>query len=78
MLDLTPSEALTSHPLSTTEASHDDPGEDTIDVTPREEWIRKVEMERQYMEILGHGKFKTLKEFFREKTENIRRKLEVR
>ncbi|KAG5599588.1 hypothetical protein H5410_030958 [Solanum commersonii] len=36
LLDLTPSEALTSHPPSTIEATDDDCGEEPIDVTPGE------------------------------------------
>ncbi|KAG5621215.1 hypothetical protein H5410_006433 [Solanum commersonii] len=54
LFDPTPSEALTSHPPSlTTEASDDDRGEEPIDVTPGEEWIARVEMARQAVEILG-------------------------
>ncbi|KAG5573487.1 hypothetical protein H5410_063253 [Solanum commersonii] len=53
LLNPTPSEALTSHPPSTTEASDDDRGEEFIDVTPGEEWIARVETTRQAMEILG-------------------------
>ena len=40
--DPTPSEALTSHPPSTTEASDDERGEETIDVTAGEEWVARV------------------------------------
>ncbi|KAG5609689.1 hypothetical protein H5410_020970 [Solanum commersonii] len=36
LLDPTPSEALTSHPPSTTEASDDEHGEEAIDVTTGE------------------------------------------
>ncbi|KAG5627988.1 hypothetical protein H5410_013206 [Solanum commersonii] len=53
LLDPTPSEALTSHTPSTTEASDDDRGEEPIDVTPGEEWIARVETARQAVEILG-------------------------
>ncbi|KAG5598422.1 hypothetical protein H5410_029792 [Solanum commersonii] len=53
LLDPTPSEALTSHPPSIIETSDDGYGEEPIDVTPREEWIARVEMTRQAVEILG-------------------------
>ncbi|KAG5610508.1 hypothetical protein H5410_021789 [Solanum commersonii] len=53
LFDPTPSEALTSHPPSTIEASDDDRGEEPIDVTLGEEWIARVEMARQAVEILG-------------------------
>ncbi|KAG5600612.1 hypothetical protein H5410_031982 [Solanum commersonii] len=46
LLDPTPSEVLTSHPTSTTEASDNDCGKEPIDVTLREEWIARVEMAR--------------------------------
>uniref|UniRef100_M1BEM6 Uncharacterized protein n=1 Tax=Solanum tuberosum TaxID=4113 RepID=M1BEM6_SOLTU len=84
LLDPTPSEALTSHPPSTTEASDDDRGEEPIDVTPGEEWIARVETARQAVEILGRrlnvadGKFKTLEDFTLEETENLRKELEGR
>ena len=84
LLDPTPSDALTSHPLSTTDASDDDLGEDPIDVTPGEEWIAKVEIMRQTVEILGRhlivadGKFKILEEFTLEETDNICKELEER
>ncbi|KAG5596531.1 hypothetical protein H5410_037763 [Solanum commersonii] len=51
--DPTPSEALTSHPPSTTEASDDEHGEKAIDVTTREKWVSRVEVARQAVEILG-------------------------
>lgn len=75
MPELTPSEALTSHPPSTAEASD----EDAIDVTAGEEWVARVEVMRQVVEILcprmnmEDGKFKTLEE-----TKNICKELEGR
>uniref|UniRef100_M1CXV7 Uncharacterized protein n=1 Tax=Solanum tuberosum TaxID=4113 RepID=M1CXV7_SOLTU len=84
LLDPTPSEALTSHPPSTTKASDDDLGEEHIDVIPGEEWIARVETARQAVEILGwrlnvaDGKFKTLEDFTLEGTNNIRKELEGR
>ncbi|KAG5596785.1 hypothetical protein H5410_038017 [Solanum commersonii] len=53
LFDPIPSEALTSHPPSTTEASDDDRGAEPIDVTSADEWIARVEMARQAVEILG-------------------------
>ncbi|KAG5616166.1 hypothetical protein H5410_015990 [Solanum commersonii] len=53
LLDPIPSEALTSQPPSTIEASDDELGEEAIDVTAREEWVARVEMARQDVEILG-------------------------
>ncbi|KAH0740382.1 hypothetical protein KY290_033425 [Solanum tuberosum] len=82
MLEPTPSEALTSHPPSTTKASDDDRGEEPIDVTPGEKWIARVETARQAVEILGRrlnvadGKFKTLKDFTLEETDNLHKEFE--
>ena len=45
--DPTPREALTSHQPSTIEASDEEMGEDVIDITTREEWVRRVEVTRQ-------------------------------
>ncbi|KAG5618034.1 hypothetical protein H5410_017858 [Solanum commersonii] len=53
LLDPTPSEALTSHPPSTTEASDDERGQEAIDVTAEEEWVSRVEVVRQAVKILG-------------------------
>ncbi|KAG5598847.1 hypothetical protein H5410_030217 [Solanum commersonii] len=53
LLDPTPSEVLTSHPPSTTEASDNDLGEEAIDVTAGEEWVTRVEVARQAVEVLG-------------------------
>ena len=80
--ELTPSEALTSHPPSTTEASDEEIGEDAIDVTTGEEWVARVEVARQAIEILGRrmnvadSKFKTLEDFTLEETESIQKELE--
>ena len=79
MLNPTPSEALTCHPPSTTEASDDEHGQEAIDVTAGEKWVSRVEVARQAVEILGRcmnvadGKFKTLEDFTLEETENIRK-----
>ena len=51
LLDPIPSEVLTCHLSSTTEASGDDRGEEPIDVTHGEGWITKVEMVRQAVEM---------------------------
>ncbi|KAG5568075.1 hypothetical protein H5410_064910, partial [Solanum commersonii] len=45
--------ALISHPPSTAEASDDERGEEAIDVTAGEEWVSRVEVARQAVEILG-------------------------
>uniref|UniRef100_M1BE57 Uncharacterized protein n=1 Tax=Solanum tuberosum TaxID=4113 RepID=M1BE57_SOLTU len=82
LLDPTPSEALTSQPPLTTEASDDELGEEAIDVTAREEWVVRVEMARQDVEILGlrlnvaDGKFKTLEDFTLEETDNLHKELD--
>ena len=66
MPDPTLSEALRYHPPSTIEASEEEMGEDAIDVTTREEWVERVEVARQAVEILvqcmnvADGKFKNL------------------
>ncbi|KAG5579552.1 hypothetical protein H5410_050179 [Solanum commersonii] len=52
-LDPTPSEALISHPPTTTEASDDEHGDESINITPGVEWVARVDMVRQAMEILG-------------------------
>ncbi|KAG5597979.1 hypothetical protein H5410_039211 [Solanum commersonii] len=76
LFDPTPSKALTSHPLSTTEASDNELDEEAIDVTTGEEWVARVKVARQAVEILGQcmnvadGKFKTLEDFTLEETEN--------
>ncbi|XP_055822010.1 uncharacterized protein LOC129890490 [Solanum dulcamara] len=83
-LEPTSSEALTSYSSSVTEVSDDERGEEPMDVTPRMEWIAKVDAARQAVEILGKrlnkvdGKFKSLEEFTLEKNNNIRKELEVR
>ena len=82
LLDPTPSEALTSHSPSTIEESDDEIGEDAIDVTTGEEWVARVEVARQAIEILGRrmnvadSKFKTLEDFTLEETESIQKELE--
>ena len=82
LLNRIPSEVLTSHPPSLTKASEDDRGEEPIDVTPEEEWITRVETERQAMEIFGrslnviNGKIKTLEDFTIEEIEHLRKELE--
>ncbi|KAG5619677.1 hypothetical protein H5410_004895 [Solanum commersonii] len=53
LLDPTPSKALTSHPPSTTEASDDERGEEAIDITTGGEWVSRVEVARQAVEILS-------------------------
>uniref|UniRef100_M1AKD3 Uncharacterized protein n=1 Tax=Solanum tuberosum TaxID=4113 RepID=M1AKD3_SOLTU len=84
LLEPTQSEALTSQPPSTTETSDDERGEEPIDVTAGKEWVARVEVARQAVEILGRrmnvadGKFKTLEDFTLEETENIRKELERR
>uniref|UniRef100_M1AU52 Uncharacterized protein n=1 Tax=Solanum tuberosum TaxID=4113 RepID=M1AU52_SOLTU len=84
LLDPTPSEVLTSHPPSTTESSDDEHGEEDIDVTTRKQWVARVEMVRQGIEILGRrlnevdGKFKTLEDFTLDENDNIRKELEGR
>uniref|UniRef100_M1B264 Uncharacterized protein n=1 Tax=Solanum tuberosum TaxID=4113 RepID=M1B264_SOLTU len=61
----------------TTEANDDELGEEAINVAAGEEWVARVEVARQAVEILGRcmnvadGKFKTLEDFTLEETENI-------
>lgn len=45
LLEHTPSEALTSHPLLTTEASDNERGDEPIKFTFGVEWIVMVDME---------------------------------
>ncbi|KAL3356398.1 hypothetical protein AABB24_017202 [Solanum stoloniferum] len=77
LLDPTPSKALTFHPPSTTEASDDELVEEVISFTVGEEWVARVEMARQVVELLGRslnvvvGKFKTLEDFTLEETNNL-------
>ena len=42
-----PSDVITSHPPSITEASDDELGEDVIDVSTRKEWVARMEVARQ-------------------------------
>ena len=42
--DPIPSEALTSHPPSTTEESDDELGKDAIDITVGEEWVTRMKV----------------------------------
>ncbi|KAG5597377.1 hypothetical protein H5410_038609 [Solanum commersonii] len=51
--DPTPSEALTSRPPSTIEVSDDELSKEAINVTAGEEWVARVEVARQAVEILG-------------------------
>ncbi|KAG5594988.1 hypothetical protein H5410_036220 [Solanum commersonii] len=53
LLDPTPSEALTSNPPSTIEGSDDELGAEAIDVTAGEEWVARIQVARQAVEILG-------------------------
>ena len=82
--ELTPSEALTSHPPSTVHGSDEEIGEDAIDVTAGEESVAIVEVARQAVEILGrrmnvtNSKFKTLEDFTLEENESIQKELEGR
>lgn len=66
MLNATPNELLKSHPLSTTEASDKECGEEPIYVTPRVEWIARIDIKRHVVKTLGkhlnkvYDKFKTI------------------
>ena len=51
--ELTPSETQTFHPPTIVDGSDKEIGEDALDVTAREEWVARVEMEWQAVEILG-------------------------
>ena len=59
-------------------------GEDAIDVTAGEEWVARVEVARQVVEILGRrmnvadDKFMTLEDFTFEENKNISKELEGR
>ncbi|TMW80463.1 hypothetical protein EJD97_019749 [Solanum chilense] len=80
--DYTPSEMLTSHPLSSKEVSDEEMGKNSIDVTTGEDWVERVEVSRQALEILSwrmnvvDDKFKTLEDFTLEETESIQKELE--
>ena len=80
----TPSEVQTSHPPTIIDGSDEETGEDVVDITAGEEWIARVEMARQAVEILGRRlngedkKFKTLEDFSLEENDNIQKELEAR
>ena len=82
MLDPTPSETLTSHPPSSKEVSDEEMGKNSIDATTGEDWVERVEVSRQALEILSwrmnvvDEKFKTLEYFTLEETESIRKELD--
>ncbi|TMW81189.1 hypothetical protein EJD97_011267 [Solanum chilense] len=84
LLDPKSSEALTYTSPSTTEAIDDDRSEETIDITPGEGLVSRIEMTRQAMEIsvwffnVADNNFKTLEEFTLEETDNIHKELEER
>lgn len=67
--EFTPSEEQTSHLPTVVDGIDEDIGEDAVDVTAGEEWVARVEMARQAMEILGRrlhrtdNNFKTLEDF---------------
>ena len=73
----TPSDVITSFPPSIIEASDDEHGEDVTDVSTGEEWVARMEVERQAMEILGRRMnvanimFKNLEDFTLEEIKNI-------
>lgn len=80
LFDPTPSETLTSHSASATEAI-DDEHRPTY-VTPRVEWIARVDIARLAVENLGKClnevdvKFKTFEEFTLKENDNICKELE--
>ena len=80
----TPREVQTSHPPTIVDWSDEETGEDVVDITAGEEWIARVEMARQAVEILGRrlngadSKFKTLEDFTLEENNNIRKELGAR
>ena len=49
----TPSEGQTSIPPHIVDGSDEDTGEESMNVTVRPEWIARVEMARQAVEIIG-------------------------
>ena len=67
----------TSHPPTIIDGSDEETGEDVVDITAGEEWIARVEMARQAVEILGRrlngadNKFKTLEYFTLKENDNI-------
>ena len=79
----TPSEVQTSHPPTIVDGSDEETGEDAVDITVGDEWVARVEMARQAVEILGRRlngtdrKFKTLEDFALEENDNIRKELEA-
>ena len=69
LLELTPSEALTSHPPTIIDGSDEKIGEEAVDITVGEEWVVRVEVARNVVEILDRrvnasdSKFKTPEDF---------------
>ena len=80
----TPHEVQTSHLPTIVDGSDEEIDKDAVDVTAVVEWVSRVEMARQAVEILGRRlngadkKFKTLEDFTLEEIENIRKELEGR
>ena len=72
------------YPTIIIDGSDEERGEDAEDIIAEEEWVARVEMERQAIEILGwrmngtDDKFKTLEDFTVKEIENIRIELEGR
>ncbi|KAG5611039.1 hypothetical protein H5410_022320, partial [Solanum commersonii] len=74
LLDPTPSEALTSHPPSTTEASDDELGEEAIDVTAGKEWIARVKRRGRPSDIAWKdAKYAQIWEYLRDEFELTQR-----
>ena len=82
--DPTPSDGQTSLPPHIVDGSDEDTGEEPMDVTVGQEWIAKVEMARQAVEIIGQRlngmdrNLKALEEYSLEDGESVRKNLEAR
>ena len=80
----TPSEGQTSLPPHIVDGSDEDTGEEPVDVIVGQEWIARVEMVRQAVEIIGQRlngterNLKALEEYSLEVVESIRKELEAR
>ena len=80
----TPSEGQTSLPPQIVDGSDVDTDEVSVDVTVGPEWIARVEMARQAVEIIGQRlnrmdrDLKALEEYSLEEVEKVRKVLEAR
>ena len=77
-----PSEGQTSLPPHIVDGSDEDTGEEPVDVIVGQEWIARVEMVRQAVEIIGQRlngmdrNLKALEDYSLEEVESVRKELE--